>query len=90
MTRPKNPDLKLFDGRYLAFAGTFLGRSNERITDDERAASQIIRNTFERTWKPGTDAVTHMHDISRRALQSIERDGLETFIQKHSGRQDAA
>lgn len=86
--------LTLYSGRYLAFPQTFLGRTGgeyaPRPTEQEARASEIIRETFAATWKPGRDAIEHMHEITRRALEAIERDGMDAFIAKHSDKQEAA
>jgi aspartate aminotransferase-like enzyme len=87
----RHSELKKYGDRWLAFPGEFLGKKGgdnaPTPTQDESTASQIMRDTFERTWKPGTDAVSHMHQIERRALDAINRDGLQAFIENHSKRE---
>lgn len=81
----KHPDLKMHDGHFLAFAGTFLSRPRERMSGPEREAAEIIRTTIEGADYRGRNPLDVVHHIQRRALARIQELGsVEAFVQEYS------
>lgn len=79
------PDHQLYDGHYLAFAGSWLGKSNHLLTEEQREAGKAIREAFTHRWQEqgGTgDAVALMLDVERKALAAIEKHGAAAYIAK--------
>lgn len=89
----RHPELKRYGNRWLAFPGEFLGSKGGDYapapTEDEREASRIIRETAATT-RNGRPPIPHLHEVTRRALNAIKRDGIETFIEKHTKRESEA
>lgn len=78
-------DHQLYDGHYLAFAGTWLGKSNHLLTDEQKEAGKAIREAFAHRWhlQGGKgDALALMLDVQRKALAAIEKHGAAAYIAK--------
>ena len=76
-------DHRLFDGHYLAFPGSWLGRRRGTQSDDERRAGDAIRAAFlYRYEREGGEPIALMLEVEAKALAQIEKHGAAAYADK--------